>query len=117
MRGAVIFGRERDQTGILIDLNTDTYIDVNDTHLASLRNKLWCVQVFSFFSFNHTHQTNRPTIEEANSIAPAHSRIFKEMILFTSEGKPLPLTPKGTLMRKAAIKLYEKEINALWVLI
>ncbi|KAG6885392.1 putative NRPS-like protein biosynthetic cluster [Termitomyces sp. T159_Od127] len=54
------------------------------------------------------------TIEDANSIAPAHSRIFKEMILFTSQGKPLPFTPKGTLARKAAIKLYEEEINALY---
>ncbi|KAH0588812.1 Polyketide synthase HetM [Termitomyces sp. J132] len=97
VRGALIFGRERDQTGILIEPNTEIEIDVEDhAQLALLRNQLW------------------PTIEEANSIAPAHSRIFKEMILFTYKGKPLPLTPKGTLARKAAIELYQKEINALY---
>ncbi|KAG6878149.1 hypothetical protein C0993_011567 [Termitomyces sp. T159_Od127] len=96
VRGAVVFGRERDHTGILIEPEPERGIDVTDhSQLASLRNKLW------------------PTIEEANSIAPGHSRIFKEMILITSKEKPLPITPKGTVARKAAIKLYEEEINAL----
>ncbi|KAH0578471.1 hypothetical protein H2248_003619 [Termitomyces sp. 'cryptogamus'] len=97
VQGAIMFGRERDQTGILVELKTEVEIDVEDyVQLATLRNQLWS------------------TIEEANSIAPAHSRIFKEMMLFTSKGKPLPLTPKGSLARKPAIKLYEKEINALY---
>ncbi|KAH0581972.1 hypothetical protein H2248_011636 [Termitomyces sp. 'cryptogamus'] len=95
---AVIFGDERDQTGILIELKIGAEIDVEDhVQVASLRNKLW------------------PTIKEANSIAPAHSRIFKEMILFTSKGNPLPRASKSfPVKRKAALKIYEKEINAIY---
>lgn len=52
-------------------------------------------------------------IEEANREAPAFSRIFKEMIILTSAGKPLPRVAKGTVAKKAAVKLYEAEIDAL----
>jgi hypothetical protein len=55
----------------------------------------------------------RPVIEEANRLAPAFSRIFKEMILITSTEKPLARTGKGTVMRAAALKLYDAEIEAL----
>ena len=48
-------------------------------------------------------------------MAPAFSRIFKEMIMVTSKGKPLPRTGKGTLMRKAALKEYHYEIQMLSV--
>lgn len=37
------------------------------------------------------------------------------MILVTSEGKPFPRVAKGTVAKKAALKLYEEEIDALWV--
>ncbi|KAG5649393.1 hypothetical protein H0H81_004129, partial [Sphagnurus paluster] len=97
VQGVIIFGRERDQTGILIEPKTGYEIDTKDNgQLAELRNKLW------------------PTIEEANKAGPTFSRIFKEMILITSKDKPLPCTGKGTIMRKAALTLYEEEINALY---
>jgi hypothetical protein len=54
-------------------------------------------------------------IEQANDIAPAFSRIFKEMILFTSPDKPLPRAGKGTVLRKAAIALYASEIDSMYV--
>lgn len=57
----------------------------------------------------------RPVIEEANQDAPAFSRIFKEMIIVTSNGKPLPRVAKGTVAKKAAVKLYEAEIDTLYV--
>ena len=50
-------------------------------------------------------------------MAPAFSRIFKEMILVTHKEKPLPRAGKGTLMRKAALKEYHKEIETLSVLL
>ncbi|KAJ7153064.1 putative aminoadipate reductase [Mycena crocata] len=114
--GAVMFGWERDQTGILIEMIPSLQVesdtrkprkrvrtsihDVRDSaEVIELRNKLW------------------PTIEEANRIAPAFSRIFKEMLIFTSAEKPFPRTGKGTVMRKAALKLYASEINALYNLV
>ncbi|KAG6852620.1 putative secondary metabolism biosynthetic enzyme [Blastosporella zonata] len=95
VRDAIMFGRERDQAGILIEPQSP--IDVqNQVELAALRNKIWS------------------SIEEANAIAPAYSRIFKEMILISSKEKPLPRAGKGTILRKAAVKLYEEEINAIY---
>ncbi|KAJ6611594.1 acetyl-CoA synthetase-like protein [Mycena sp. CBHHK59/15] len=94
---AVVFGSERPQTGTLIEVAPSLQIDVrNPVQLAELRNKIW------------------PMIEEANAIAPAFSRIFKEMILFTSPDKPLPRSGKGTVQRKAAIALYTPEIQAIY---
>ena len=55
----------------------------------------------------------RPAIEEANEPSPAFSRIFKEMILITSADKPMIRAAKGTVQRKATLKAYETEINAL----
>ncbi|KAF7362617.1 General substrate transporter [Mycena venus] len=95
--GTVMFGRDRDQAGILIEPAPDIRIDVTGaTQVAELRNKLW------------------PIIEEANAIAPAFSRIFKEMILFTSPDKPLPRAGKGTVLRKASLDVYSNEIDALY---
>ena len=58
----------------------------------------------------------RPTLEDANRAAPAFARIFKEMILVTHPAKPLPRAPKGTVVRKLALVLYEREIQNLFVI-
>ncbi|KNZ78390.1 L-aminoadipate-semialdehyde dehydrogenase [Termitomyces sp. J132] len=97
VQAAIIFGRERDRTGVLIELRTGSNFDIVDPReLARLRNQIW------------------PSIEEANGGAPTFSRIFKEMILFTSSEKPLPRTGKGTVMRQAALESYAAEIGALY---
>ncbi|KAG6872432.1 hypothetical protein C0995_009766 [Termitomyces sp. Mi166 len=101
VQGAILFGRERDRTGVLIEVRSGSDFDIGDhadSELARLRNQIW------------------PSIEEANVVAPAFSKIFKEMILFTSKKKPLPRTGKGTVMRKAALALYASEIAALYEL-
>ncbi|KAG6840631.1 hypothetical protein C0991_005483 [Blastosporella zonata] len=92
-----MFGRERDRTGILIEPADGIVIDMKDPiQLIHFIDRIW------------------PTVEEANKDAPSFSRIFKEMILVTSEAKPLPRAGKGTVMRKAALLLYEPEIVALF---
>ena len=53
-------------------------------------------------------------IEEANKIAPAFARIFKEMILIVDREQPMLRTPKGTVQRKATIKAYEAKIDSLY---
>ena len=60
---------------------------------------------------SHTH--SRPIIEEANRIAPAFAKIFKEMIIVTEPDRPLPRAGKGTVIRKQALEVYEKEVNDL----
>ncbi|KAL9117654.1 MAG: hypothetical protein Q9187_005810 [Circinaria calcarea] len=55
-----------------------------------------------------------PTIEEANQVCPAHARIVKSHILFTQPQKPMLRAGKGTVQRAGTLKLYEKEIDALY---
>ncbi|KIM43694.1 hypothetical protein M413DRAFT_443603 [Hebeloma cylindrosporum] len=95
--GCVMFGRERDQAGVLIELKGPYAIDpTNERDVISIRNTLW------------------PIVEEANKVAPAFSRIFKEMILLSSSKKPLPRAGKGTIMRKAALAVYQTEIDEIY---
>jgi hypothetical protein len=46
-------------------------------------------------------------------VSPAFGRVYKEMILVTSPNRLLPRAAKGTVIRKAALALYEDEIRAL----
>ncbi|KAJ7073093.1 putative aminoadipate reductase [Mycena amicta] len=95
--GTIMFGRDRDRAGILIEPAPGLSIDVNDAEqVAALRNKFW------------------PLIEEANAVAPSFSRIYKEMILFASADKPLPRAGKGSVLRKATLELYAPEIDAIY---
>ncbi|KAE9396160.1 acetyl-CoA synthetase-like protein [Gymnopus androsaceus JB14] len=88
---------QRDQPGILLEPLPAYQVDVNDSaQVSKFRNLIW------------------PTIEEANKVAPAFSRIFKEMILIVDPEKPLPRVGKGTVARKAALTLYGPEIDKLY---
>ncbi|KAF9070459.1 hypothetical protein BDP27DRAFT_612156 [Rhodocollybia butyracea] len=96
--GVLMFGRQRDQPGVLLEPSAEAQIDdVSDqSQMTSFRNKIW------------------PVIEEGNKLLPAFSKIYKEMILITSPNKPLPRAGKGTILRKAALKEYEKEIDQIY---
>uniref|UniRef100_D8QLB7 Polyketide synthase-like phosphopantetheine-binding domain-containing protein n=1 Tax=Schizophyllum commune (strain H4-8 / FGSC 9210) TaxID=578458 RepID=D8QLB7_SCHCM len=95
---AVMFGRGRDEAGILIEPAPAHQVDVDDdTAVAAYRNAVW------------------PVIEEANRAAPAYSRIFKELILIARKGKPLPRTEKNTVMRKLALEVYSADIEKMYV--
>ncbi|KAF8953018.1 putative aminoadipate reductase [Flammula alnicola] len=95
--GVVMFGRAHDQPGILVEPKPQYAVDTDDeAQVAAFRNLIWSV------------------IEEANRIAPAFSRTFKEMILITHKDKPLPRAGKGTVMRKLSLQVYEDEIEALY---
>ncbi|KAF9062745.1 hypothetical protein BDP27DRAFT_1427576 [Rhodocollybia butyracea] len=97
LSGSIMFGRQRDQPGILLEPLPEYQIDVSsDAEVSKFRNLIW------------------PVIEEANKIAPAFSRIFKEMILVVNPTKPLPRVGKGTVAREAAMALYDSEINELY---
>lgn len=93
VQGALVFGRERNFVGVLVEPVSDrAFNPTNDAELAEFRNAVW------------------RAVEEANAQAPAFGRVLKEMILITRQEKPLPRAAKGTVNRKAAIKLYEDEI-------
>ncbi|KAJ6514497.1 putative aminoadipate reductase [Mycena vitilis] len=95
--GAVMFGRERNQVGVLIEPSLHYEVDTaDDQQVAKFRNLVW------------------PGIEEANEDAPAFARIYKEMILVTHLGRPMVRAPKGTVIKKATIALYKQEIELLY---
>lgn len=97
VQGAIMFGRERNQVGVLVEPKAQYAFDPSDqAALAAFRNSIW------------------PAVEEANDTAPAFSRIFKEMILVTSPWKPMMRAPKGTVMRKATLNEYAQEIEDLY---
>ncbi|KAJ3525806.1 hypothetical protein NM688_g8348 [Phlebia brevispora] len=95
--GAVMFGRGRNEPGILIELHPEDAIDPRDeTAVIHFRNEIW------------------PIVEEANRTAPAFARIFKEMIIVADPARPFPRAAKGTFIRKQTIALYQYEIDQLY---
>ncbi|KAJ7052219.1 putative aminoadipate reductase [Mycena amicta] len=96
--GALMFGRERNQIGVLVE-PAPAVGDVNstdDNQLGEFRNLVWSV------------------VEQANAIAPAFAKVYKEMILVTRPDRPFVRAPKGTVVRKMTMALYEAEITALY---
>ncbi|GJE99007.1 acetyl-CoA synthetase-like protein [Phanerochaete sordida] len=97
---AVMFGRGREQCGVLIEPRPEHAVQPNDqAALVEFRNKIW------------------PAVEEANKIAPTFARLFKETIIVTDPAKPLPRAAKGTVIRPQAMKLYAEEIANLYQVI
>jgi hypothetical protein len=56
----------------------------------------------------------RPAIEAANAAAPTFARVYPEMVLFAESTRPLPLAPKGTVLRGATLALYAPDIDRLY---
>ncbi|KAK0449007.1 NRPS-like enzyme [Desarmillaria tabescens] len=94
---AIMFGRSKFQTGVLISPAPGYEFDpTNQKDLAAFRASIW------------------DTVSKANKEAPQHSRIFKEMIIVTHPSKSFTYTAKGTPRRPAILKAYSKEIEAAY---
>ncbi|TFY81856.1 hypothetical protein EWM64_g2159 [Hericium alpestre] len=94
---ALMFGRGKFQNGVLITPAEGRSFDPKDgIKLEAFRNAIW------------------PSVEKANEAAPAHSRLFKEVIIVTHPSKPFEYTAKGSPGRQVSLKLYDKEIEALY---
>ncbi|KAG6828146.1 hypothetical protein H0H92_009033 [Tricholoma furcatifolium] len=98
---AMLVGHGHDRTGVVIQLKPEIEDaeDLEHATISRLRDQIW---------------DNRPTVEEANNVAMDFSRLSKEMIIFTSKGKPLPLTRKVTVKRSLALEIYASEISELF---
>lgn len=62
----------------------------------------------------HLLESIWPLIEKANENSPAHGKISKAYILFTSPGKPMLRAGKGTVQRRLTLTAYFDEIDALY---
>ncbi|TBU32715.1 acetyl-CoA synthetase-like protein [Dichomitus squalens] len=97
VQGCIIFGQGKFQNGLLIEPTPEYRFDPQDLgKLVDFRNKIW------------------KSIERANEFAPQHSRLFKEMIIVTSPGKPFSYNIKGYPRRTWILKDYQEEIAALY---
>ncbi|KAI0942043.1 putative NRPS-like protein biosynthetic cluster [Taiwanofungus camphoratus] len=95
--GALMFGRGHQQVGVLVEPRSAYAISPGDDRgLVAFRNAVW------------------PQVEEANSLAPTFSRIFKEMILIADPARPFVRAAKGTAQRKKTLGLYAQDIDALY---
>ncbi|KAJ7573570.1 hypothetical protein C8J56DRAFT_982554 [Mycena floridula] len=88
----LMFGREQHQVGIVIQPKEP--VDWDDQ--STFKDKIHHI------------------IEEANHQNPGFARIFPDMILVTSPGKPLPRNAKGALNRRAALVEFAPEITDLY---
>lgn len=93
IKGALVVGQAKFQTGILLE---PEWAQLESQSPDSLIDIVW------------------PVIEEANNIQVAHGRVWKSKIAIAKREKPFSRTPKGSIMRRTTVQLYEKEIDALY---
>lgn len=94
VRSALVIGTLRFQAALLIELNTTEHI--SDAERTKITESIW------------------PTIEAANAVCPRHAKVDKSYILFTAPNKPMKRAAKGTIQRQPTLRLYTKEIQALY---
>ncbi|KAL8953437.1 MAG: hypothetical protein Q9222_000711 [Ikaeria aurantiellina] len=94
VRNALVFGQGRFEAGLLIEPSNPSHLSVEER--ATLIESVW------------------PTIQEANRQCPAHARIMKWRVLFTTPEKPMSRAGKGTVQRKATFAAYSQEIDDLY---
>ncbi|KAF8738313.1 Male sterility protein, partial [Rhizoctonia solani] len=98
VRSAVMFGRERNQTGVLIELeeNVSSMYDTQEGRSKTI-DEVW------------------PFIERANQTSATHSRLERRTIIFVDPARPLPRTVKGGISRPGALKLYASVIEEMYL--
>ncbi|KAF2087275.1 acetyl-CoA synthetase-like protein [Saccharata proteae CBS 121410] len=94
VKGALVVGQDRFQPALLIEPNWEK---LGGESLHYLLNEVWSA------------------VEEANAEAPAYSQVWKNKIAFTPREKPFSRAGKGSIQRRATLKLFEAEIDALYL--
>lgn len=89
--GALIIGHGRFQSVLIVEAKK---IPVSEEEREKLIKTIW------------------PFVERGNDRCIAPGRVLKELITFTSPGKPFPQAGKGTIQRAAANNLYASEIDS-----
>lgn len=95
---AVMFGRGRLFNGIILELARPYRFDSSNKELLA--------------AFRTSIST---LLEEANAFAPAHSRIYEEMILVANSTKTFDYTLKGTPRRHSILAAHQAEIDTAYV--
>ncbi|EMC98541.1 hypothetical protein BAUCODRAFT_23288 [Baudoinia panamericana UAMH 10762] len=53
-------------------------------------------------------------VESSSVLFPAHSRIARSMVHILGQGETLPVTPKGSVRRKEAERIYSAALNGMY---
>lgn len=93
VKSALVVGEGRFQTGLLVEPNM--YPPTSEEKQNIIR-RLSAV------------------IDRANEEALAHGRLSKELIVVASPDKPFRRSGKGTVQRRATVKAYRDELNAMF---
>lgn len=93
VRAALVFGQARFQTALLVEPHDPA---LAEEHKGKLIESIW------------------PVVEKANSECPAHGRLSKSLIMFTTPAKPMLRAGKGTIQRQLTLRHYSKEIDSLY---
>ncbi|RJE21798.1 NRPS-like enzyme [Aspergillus sclerotialis] len=91
---ALMFGRQRLEAGLLIELRDKRPISTLEK--AQTIQRLW------------------PAIQSANSILPGYAQVSQSHICFTDPGAPILRTLKGSVRRHATLDQYSEKINQLY---
>lgn len=94
VKHAAIFGQDRFQAALLIEPNWE--------------------ELPSSWTSDDLKRTLWPLVEQANSLLPAHGKVFESHIAFGSQDRSFALSPKGTLRRREIAKTYEIDLAQLY---
>lgn len=90
IKDAVLFGSGRHRPGLLIE---PVHTIASQEAIEALIDTLWSY------------------VEESNRLAPSIAQICRELVVIAKPEKALPKTAKRKIQRKAALALYEAEIE------
>ncbi|KAL4885875.1 hypothetical protein BJY04DRAFT_230133 [Aspergillus karnatakaensis] len=91
---ALMFGQQRFEAGLLIELTDQTRLSVSDR--ARVIQQLCS------------------TVEEANKMLPGYAQVSETHICFTEPGMPILRTLKNTIRRSATLELYKDKIEQVY---
>lgn len=94
LAGALITGAQRFQAALIIEPAAKDTLSTADA--AALIERIW------------------PSIQQANSVAPAHARVEKALILITKSDRPFLRAGKGTIQRAGSLALYADDLSSLY---
>ena len=94
IRSALVIGQGRFEASLLVEPCQSDPLSINDR--AQFIERLW------------------PLIQKANGQCPAHARVSKSHVLFTTPEKPMSRAGKGTVQRRLTIEKYSAEVDNLY---
>jgi hypothetical protein len=95
VQNCILVGAGRDWLVAVIEMRSEFYTEEEEGKMYILE-LLW------------------PKIKEANELADSTGQLRRDCIMFAKKEKPFAIAGKGTVQRKATMKMYKDEIDELY---